>query len=225
MLRGQAYADMGPGEVLLHCAPVCWDGFPLELFGALLFGATCVLSAGRRSRQVAALVAQHGVSMLHLPAGLFGVLADQHPWIFDTVRQVLTRGEPVPVGGLAGLLARHPRLRLVRAYSPVDTMIITAAGVTGETDTRRAAVPLGRPAPNQCVYVLDESLRPVPAGAVGELYTAGVGLAYGYLGQVGLTAARFVANPFAAGERMYRTGHLVRRHADGELDFLDRTGL
>lgn len=223
-LRGQAYVDLGPGEVLLHCGPVCWDGFPLELFGALLFGATCVLSPGRRSRQVAALVAQHAVSMLHLSAELLGVLADQHPWIFDTVRQVRTRGEPAPVDDLAGLLARHPRLRLVRAYSPVETMIITAADVPGGADTQRPAVPFGRLAPNQSVYVLDESLRPVPAGAIGELYTAGIGLAYGYLGQVGLTAARFVANPFAAGERMYRTGHLVRRHADGELHFLDRTG-
>jgi non-ribosomal peptide synthetase component F len=223
-LRGQAYGDLGPGEVLLHCAPVCWDGLPLELFGALLFGATCVLSPGRRPRQVAALVAQHGVSMLHLSADLLGVLADQHPWIFDTVRQVLTRGEPAPAGDLAGLLARHPGLRLVRAYSPVERMIITAADLTGATDYRHPTGPLGRPAPNQSVYVLDESLRPVPAGAIGELYTAGIGLAYGYLGQVGLTAARFVANPFAAGERMYRTGHLVRRHADGELRFLDRTG-
>jgi non-ribosomal peptide synthetase component F len=97
--------------VLLQCAPVCWDGFPLELFGALLFGATCVLPLDRRSRQVAALVAEHRVALLQLPAGLLGVLADQHPEIFDTVRQVLTRGEPAPVGDLAGLLARHPRYR------------------------------------------------------------------------------------------------------------------
>ncbi|MEN3361063.1 MAG: hypothetical protein V7637_5045 [Mycobacteriales bacterium] len=224
MLAGQAYVDFGPGAVLLQCAPVCWDGFPLELFGALLFGATCVLPLDRRSRQVAALVAEHRVALLQLPAGLLGVLADQHPEIFDTVRQVLTRGEPAPVGDLAGLLARHPGLRLVRAYSPVESMIITAEDVLGTRDTRFPAVPLGRPVPNQRVYVLDDRLQPVPVGAIGELYTAGVGLAYGYLNQVGLTAARFVANPFAPGERMYRTGHLVRWRADGEYDFLDRTG-
>jgi len=223
-LAGQAYVDFGPGEVFLQCAPVCWDGFPLELFGALLFGATCVLPPGRRSRQVAELVAEHRVSMLHLPAGLLRVLAEHHPAIFDTVRQVLTRGDPAPVSDLAGLLARHPGLRLVRAYSPVESMIITADDVVGMADTRHLSVPLGRPVPNQRAYVLDDRLQPVPAGAVGELYTAGIGLAYGYLNQVGLTAARFVANPFAPGERMYRTGHLVRWRADGEYDFLDRTG-
>jgi amino acid adenylation domain-containing protein len=223
MLRGQA-SGLEPGEVLLHCAPVCWDSFPLELFSALLYGATCVLSPRRKTQEVAALVAEHRVSMLHVPANLLGVLAEHHPWIFDTVRQVLTRGAPAPVDGLARLLAQHPGLRLVRAYSPVERMIITSADLIGDTDTQHPVVPLGRPAPNQRVYVLDESLRPVPAGTVGELYMSAVGLAYGYLGEVGLTAARFVANPFVAGERMYRTGHLVRSRPDSEVNFLERTG-
>jgi amino acid adenylation domain-containing protein len=222
-LCGQSYVDFGPGEVLLQCAPVCWDGFPLELFGALLFGATCVLQPGQlpQPRQVAMLVAEQRVSMLHLPASLMQALTDRHPAVFDTVRQVLTCGAPAPMSQLAALRARYPRLRLVRGYSPAESMIITAGHVVGDGDIRRAAIPVGRPVRNKSVYVLDDRLEPVPAGAVGELYTAG-GLAYGYLNQVGLTAARFVANPFAAGERMYRTGHLVRWRADGELDFLDR---
>jgi amino acid adenylation domain-containing protein len=223
-LCGQSYVDFGPGEVVLQCAPVGWDGFPLELFGALLFGATCVLQPGQhpQPRQVAALVAEQRVSVLHLPASLVTVLMDEHPAIFDTVRQVLTRGEPAPVPRLARLLAQHPRLRLVGGYAPAESMIITAGHVIGEEDTRLASIPVGRPVAHQRVYVLDDRLQPVPTGAVGELYTAGIGLAYGYLNHVGLTAARFVADPFAAGERMYRTGHLVRWRADGELDFLDR---
>jgi amino acid adenylation domain-containing protein len=222
-LTGQPYVDFGPGEVLLQCAPVCWDGFPLELFGALLFGATCVLQPGQYPQpwQVAALVAEQRVSMLHLPDSLVAALVADHPRVFETVRQVLTRGAPAPVAQLAALRARYPRLRLVRGYSLAESILITAGHVVDAADARLASIPVGRPLPNKRVYVLDDRLQPVPTGVVGELYTAG-GLAYGYLNQVGLTAARFVANPFAAGERMYRTGHLVRWRADGELDFLER---
>jgi amino acid adenylation domain-containing protein len=224
-LCGQSYVDFGPGEVVLQCAPVCWDGFALELFGALLSGATCVLQPGQRPqpRQVAALAAQQRVSILHLPASLVTALATDHPEVFDTVRQVLTRGEPASMARLTGLLERYPGLRLVHGYSPAESMILTAGHVVDGGDTQGAPVPVGRPVPNKRIYVLDDRLQPVPTGSVGELYTGGIGLAYGYLNHVGLTALRFVANPFAAGERMYRTGHLARWRSDGELDFLDPT--
>ncbi|GAA3814321.1 hypothetical protein GCM10022226_39030 [Sphaerisporangium flaviroseum] len=105
-------------------------------------------------------------------------------------------------------------------YGPTEYTINTLGGGTDDSPTPT----VGRPIRGTRGHIMDAWLRPVPDGVPGELYIAGVGLARGYLGRPGLTAERFVADPYGGpGERMYRTGDLVRRRADGNLDFLGRT--
>ncbi|GAA2882648.1 hypothetical protein GCM10010472_46000 [Pseudonocardia halophobica] len=104
-------------------------------------------------------------------------------------------------------------------YGPTE-FTINAMG----SPVQGSATPcLGRPVRNACARVLDSGLREVPVGGVGELYMSGDGIAHGYLGRPGLTAASFVADPSGSGTRMYRTGDLVRRRPDGELQYLGRT--
>ncbi|MGW0534030.1 amino acid adenylation domain-containing protein [Streptomyces sp. NPDC003032] len=223
-LLGQTYADFGADQVWLQCSPVSWDAFALELFGPLLHGATCVLHPGHATDPavVAELVTKHSVTTVHFSASLLNHLVDEHPEIFHGITTVLTGGEPASVAHVARLLDRHPALRLVNGYSPVENCVFTLTHPIAPADTV-GPIPVGRPVAAKGVYILDEHLQPVPAGVPGEIHMSGTGLAHGYLHEPRMTAERFVACPFEPGRRMYRTGDLGRWRADGTVEYLGRS--
>ncbi|WP_051717713.1 non-ribosomal peptide synthetase [Streptomyces sp. NRRL F-5727] len=224
-LTGQDFVAFGPDQVWLQSAPMSWDAFALEVFGPLLHGGTCVLQPGGKPEPavIAELIARHRVTSAYLSASLLNFLLDEYPGCFTGMRQVIGGGEAASPAHAAKALAEYPGLRLVNGYGPVEAMIFVSTHTITPEDTRHPAIPIGRPIAHERMYVLDDRLRPVPAGVVGDLYLTGAGLAHGYLGQPGLTAERFVAHPHGApGERVYRTGDLVRRRADGVLEYVGR---
>ncbi|MET7938437.1 amino acid adenylation domain-containing protein, partial [Streptomyces sp. NPDC005322] len=219
----RAWGD-GVVERVLVQANHAFDASTYEVWVPLVRGGQLVLlppgeqDAAARGRVIAA----RGVTNVHATAGLFRVLAEESPEIFAGVREVSTGGDVVSASAIRALLDAHPELTVRTTYGPTETTAFTTQFPYTAGDVVPATVPLGRPMDNTRAYVLDEFLRPVAPGLVGEVYLAGAGLARGYAGRAGLTAERFVACPFADSERIYRTGDLARWSPDGQLEFAGR---
>ncbi|GAA0554667.1 non-ribosomal peptide synthetase [Paractinoplanes ferrugineus] len=190
-----------------------------EMCWALLSGGTLVVVPAELRAPGAALVdylVKHELTHMALPPSVLGAL----PADVDLPLGVhlIVGTEEVP----ARLAERFARGRhMYNAYGPTETSV--NATLWDVEPVRTGTVPIGVPDPGQLAYVLDSGLHPVPPGTVGELYLGGLGLARGYLGRPGLTAERFLPDPFARpGSRMYRTGDLVRWTGQGALEFVGR---
>ncbi|WP_042368093.1 non-ribosomal peptide synthetase [Streptacidiphilus neutrinimicus] len=217
-------AFAGHERVLVH-SPHAFDAATYELWVPLLRGGTAVLAppSDLDAEAVRRAVAEQGVRCLWLTAGLFRLLAQEDPGCLRGAREVWTGGEAVPGAVVRRVLDACPGLTVVNGYGPTETTTFATRRVFRSGDPLPATLPIGRPLDNTRVYVLDDALQPQPVGVTGELYVAGAGLARGYAGRPGATAARYVADPFGpVGGRMYRTGDLVRWSAEGELHFVGR---
>ncbi|MEV5427837.1 non-ribosomal peptide synthase/polyketide synthase [Streptomyces sp. NPDC052701] len=211
-------------RVLLH-SPVAFDASTFEVWVPLLGGGRVVVAPDGPvdAALLRTLTREDGLTALWLTAGLFRLLAQDAPDCFAGLRQVWTGGDVVPAAAVRRVLAACPGLTVVDGYGPTETTTFATSHALADPAAVPAAVPIGRPLDDMRVHVLDTRLRPVPPGCAGELYVAGEGVARGYLGRPGETAARFLADPFGPpGERMYRTGDLARRRPDGTVEFLGR---
>ncbi|WP_344531033.1 amino acid adenylation domain-containing protein [Streptomyces albiaxialis] len=212
--------ELGPGDRFVSVTTFGFDIANLELFGPLLTGGTLVLAGHGTVRHPAALAAlldRCGATVLQATPTLWHTLVTEHPGALRGVH-ALTGGEAISPA-LAAAVSGTAR-RLTNLYGPTETTIYSTAARLDGTGTP----PIGRPLAGNRVYVLDAALRPVPVGAVGELYIGGTGVTRGYHGRPGLTAQRFTADPFGEpGSRMYRTGDLARWRPDGAVDYLGRT--
>ncbi|PDP87897.1 non-ribosomal peptide synthetase [Glycomyces fuscus] len=200
-----------------------FDAATYEIWAALLTGGTVVVAPPGRldADGFAALVSEHGVSATFVTAALFNLYAAQDPSCFAGMEQVVTGGEAASPHAVERVRRACPDTTVANGYGPTETTTFaTHHPLPGEGATPEP-VPIGRPLDGTRLHVLDERLRPVPVGAVGELYVGGR-VTRGYHGRPGLTAERYVADPFGDGGRLYRTGDLVRWNNSGELEYVGR---
>ncbi|KVN27831.1 non-ribosomal peptide synthetase [Burkholderia stagnalis] len=217
-------------DVVLHKTPFGFDVSVWEFVWPLSVGAKLAIAAPgdhRDPARLAAAIHAHRVTVLHFVPSMLAAFA-AHLDDFgaaaqcDSVRLIVASGEALAPELVAKVARLLPRATLVNLYGPTEAAIDVSHWTCGPADAHAHAVPIGDPIANLQLHVLDAAWQPVPAGATGELYLAGAGLARGYLGRPGLSAERFVPDPFVPGARMYRTGDLARRRADGALDYLGR---
>ncbi len=165
-----------------------------------------------------------------IPPGALALIAEEDPGSCAGLREIVTGGDVVSPRAVRAIVEACPGVVVRTHCGATETTIFAMHYAMTTGDVIGESVPIGRALDNMRLYALDSFLRLVPPGVVGEMYIAGAGLARGYLGKAALTAARFVADPFAAGSasdtarggRMYRTGDLVRWREDGQMEFIGR---
>ena len=210
---------IGPESCVLQFASLGFDASVFEIGTALTTGARLCLVSRETILSGARLVeyAQvQNVTVAMLPPSLLALLSPEE---WPGLRTVISAGERCP----AEIASRWSRgRRFFNAYGPTETSIVV---VVSEHDrVRIGETPIGRPLSNVQIYLLDQHLNPVPTGATGELHIGGAGVGRGYLGRPGLTAEKFIPNPFSTepGARLYKSGDMACYLPDGNIRFLGR---
>ncbi len=213
-----------PDDAVLGVAPIEFDISVLETIGALAAGARLVLApAGRPDpRAVGELIAERGVTYAFFAAGLFEQVVRTALPRLGGLRLIAAGGDVMSPAAASALREAHPDVRVLNAYGPTETSIVATCFEVDEPDG--SPLPIGRALPGYELHVLDRDGEPAADGEDGELWIGGPGVGRGYRNDPERSAERFRPDRFSdrAGARIYGSGDLVRRRADGELLFLGR---
>ena len=200
---------------VLQFARLGFDASISEIFMAWYAGAQLCLMPDSRaaSTELPLILTDLRITTATLPPAALTLLERGE---FPALQTLVVAGEACPpeIGSYWA-----SRYRFINAYGPTEASVCASCG---RWQGKGSVVPIGRALSNICLYVLDEELEPVPIGMIGELYIGGLGLARGYLNRPGLTAERFIANPYGTGNRLYRSGDRARYREEGALEFVGR---
>ncbi len=226
---GVDYINLDANQVWLQHSSISWDALTLELFPPLLHGSRCVLYPDNipTPEGLSNIIQEQGVNILWLTCTLFNLMIDTMPEALLGVKQLITGGETLSVDHVRRALKLLPETQIVNGYGPSECTVFSCCyPLPQQLEEDITTIPIGKSIGDRKVYILDRNLKHnlqrVSIGIPGELYIGGASVARGYLNQPSLTREKFMANPFIAGDTLYKTGDLVRRLADGNLEFIGR---
>ena len=216
---------ISPEDRVLQFSSISFDIFVEEVFPTLLSGAALVIMANQQFMDVNYVketVASQGVSIMNLPTAYWNALAGEN-FSGTALRLVIIGGEKAELTYYQLWHTFNPTVEVMNTYGPTETTVISLLHKIEPEDIYGKTIPIGKPIGNTLAYVLDKNMQALPVGIPGELHIGGAGLAKGYFNKPLLTAERFVENPFKPGNKIYKTGDLVKWRSDGSLEYLGRT--
>ena len=219
------FLEVTPEDRVLQLSNYAFDGSTLEIYSALLFGAPLILLPKEEVlnvRRLAQVIREERITLTFITSSLFNTLVDWDVNALQGMRKVFFGGEQASSKHVKKALAVLGEHRLINGYGPTETTVFACTHSVDRRVEEQRTIPIGKPLSNTTCYVLDRQGRPQPIGVPGELWIGGDGVARGYLNRPELTAERFVENPLVPGERLYRSGDLVRWSPGGELEYLGR---
>lgn len=222
-----------PSDRVLQFASISFDIAIEEIWPSWMAGATLVIRSSKTlmgASEFLRWIRDERVTVLNLPTAywheLVRELAEAKQSMPETMRLVIVGGEKSSAAAYKSWLqCGGDRVRWINTYGPTEASVIATSYEPDQSQPVPDNLPIGRPIANTQIYILNESLQPVPVGEAGELHIGGPGLARGYLNRPEMTAAKFIANPFRQGrnERLYKTGDSARFLPNGEIEFIGRT--
>lgn len=224
LVKNTNYAQFDENTRILQAGAPGFDACTYEIWGALLNGGRLylvnkevLLDAGRMRDVIQGC----GITDMFLSSPLFNQLSQQDSTMFAGMKTLLVGGDVVSAPHAKRVARAAPDLVVGNAYGPTENTTFSTFCPVGKEPS--STIPIGRPIHNSTAYIVDEELRLLPIGLIGELVLGGDGVALGYLNRPELTAEKFVDSPFRKGERLYRTGDLARFLPNGEIEYLGRT--
>ncbi len=222
---GVDYIHLDAEQTWLQHSSISWDALTLELWTPLLYGGRCVLYPEKipTPEGLSQIIEEQRVNTLFLTTALFNLMIDTMPQGLSEIKQLMFGGESASVPHVRRALELLPETKIIHVYGPSECTVFTSSyPIPKKIAQNVRSIPIGKPIGDRIVYILDENLHRVPIGVAGELYVGGASVARGYLNQPKLTREKFIPNPFIEGDTLYKTGDLVRRLCDGNLEFIGR---
>ncbi len=210
---------------VLQWSNYAFDGCTYEIFGSLLNGATLYLIPSQMASNPIGLletINKEKLTIAFITTALFNALSEFDLSLLSSLRLLLFGGEKSSVAPVEKMLAALGENKILHVYGPTETTTYASCEVVSEISPEALTIPIGKPLSNTNCYVLDNHEKLVPVGVVGELCISGKGVSKGYLNRDELTNECFVKNPYKKGERIYKTGDLVKWLPNGSLEFVGR---